>query len=342
VSLTSLCGLTATVAYGASISVSHNLAGNASARGPGDPSESRPFSDAKSRTIPLDPGDHFSKTEIIGNVGDFVVRTASEGSGLVQSRAQAEIARVSVQLSGTVSGENSAWTHPTNRTAGSASLSNCFVEAGWEDSLFLSTDQFPPGTPIAAKGTLRVSGEVEAFVHSSALADQFEGSSIVQADIYATGFVVSSPYPQGYYALARDDELHLNTRWEPFFNEIPIALLTFNKQTTTRGIRLRLLASALATSNFAQGGAMTSFFEGDLSHTLEWGGITSVTHADTDEEIENWTLTSESGFDYSKPYVPEPEAGAAAAAALGCLYAILWLRSGRNADHRFPTSNVGT
>jgi hypothetical protein len=42
-----------------------------------------------------------------------------------------------------------------------------------------------------------------------------------------------------------------------------------------------------------------------FSHTLTWGGITSVTNGVTDEPITGWTVTSTSGFDYTRT-VPEP------------------------------------
>ena len=47
----------------------------------------------------------------------------------------------------------------------------------------------------------------------------------------------------------------------------------------------------------------------DASHTLTWGGIISVTNADTGELITDYTLTSASGFDYTHPFsgpIPEP------------------------------------
>jgi hypothetical protein len=54
-------------------------------------------------------------------------------------------------------------------------------------------------------------------------------------------------------------------------------------------------------------GKFSSFFSGELGNTISWGGIDSVTDADTGLPIDNWMITSESGFDYSKPYVvPEP------------------------------------
>ena len=45
-----------------------------------------------------------------------------------------------------------------------------------------------------------------------------------------------------------------------------------------------------------------------FSHTMTWGGITSVIDKDTGQPITDWTLDSASGFDYSKPFseIPEP------------------------------------
>jgi hypothetical protein len=59
----------------------------------------------------------------------------------------------------------------------------------------------------------------------------------------------------------------------------------------------------------------------DASHTLRWGGITSVTNAATGEIIADYTLSSTSGFDYRFP-APLPEPGslllATLAAATSC------------------------
>jgi hypothetical protein len=52
-------------------------------------------------------------------------------------------------------------------------------------------------------------------------------------------------------------------------------------------------------------------FDEDFSHTLTWGPVTTVTDAVTGEVIHDWTITSQSGFDYGSPVsdgspVPEP------------------------------------
>jgi hypothetical protein len=55
--------------------------------------------------------------------------------------------------------------------------------------------------------------------------------------------------------------------------------------------------------------AGTAIAIGDILHTLAWDGITSVTDADTGALVTDWTLTSDSGFDYTHAAaaaVPEP------------------------------------
>ena len=48
---------------------------------------------------------------------------------------------------------------------------------------------------------------------------------------------------------------------------------------------------------------------GEFSNSLEWGGILSVRDAVTGVEVHDYTITSASGFDYTKSFdqqVPEP------------------------------------
>ena len=50
----------------------------------------------------------------------------------------------------------------------------------------------------------------------------------------------------------------------------------------------------------------TAIAIGDILHTLAWDGITSVTDADTGALVTDWTLISDSGFDYTAATVPDP------------------------------------
>ena len=72
-------------------------------------------------------------------------------------------------------------------------------------------------------------------------------------------------------------------------------------------VSLEVIASAkLFTLSTGLGAdTVSAFINGDFSHTLRWGGITDFVDAETGEPIENWTITSESGFDYAHG-VPEP------------------------------------
>ena len=77
----------------------------------------------------------------------------------------------------------------------------------------------------------------------------------------------------------------------------------------------------------------------DASHTLTWGGIISVTNADTGELITDYTLTSASGFDYTHPFAgPIPEPGSVPEpSSIGllasCLALMLLWRSGVARHH---------
>jgi hypothetical protein len=47
-------------------------------------------------------------------------------------------------------------------------------------------------------------------------------------------------------------------------------------------------------------GSIGNSYNVNFSQTLAWGGISSVTDADTGQPITGWTITSQSGFDYSQ------------------------------------------
>ena len=68
-----------------------------------------------------------------------------------------------------------------------------------------------------------------------------------------------------------------------------------------------------------QGGAATG--TADFSHTVEWGGITSVIDETTGLPDPDWSVESASGFDYAHPFeLPEP--GSLVLAAIGSIAAL--------------------
>ena len=65
-------------------------------------------------------------------------------------------------------------------------------------------------------------------------------------------------------------------------------------------------ASSVLNRDYETHNTGTAISIANAAHTLSWGGITSVVYADTGEPIDDWSVTSASGFDYVHAAVPEP------------------------------------
>jgi hypothetical protein len=76
------------------------------------------------------------------------------------------------------------------------------------------------------------------------------------------------------------------------------------------------------------GGSATATI--DFGHTFTWGGIDSVSDADTGEEIIDWSITSDSGFECAHPAVPEPSSLGTALAAICLLVPSFYRRTVRD------------
>jgi hypothetical protein len=93
---------------------------------------------------------------------------------------------------------------------------------------------------------------------------------------------------------------------DPIQTKIPFSL------TITPNVEFLFHVSASASSQVeisynTNRGSATGAATGNFANTLSWGGITSISNAMTGEPIEGWTITSESGFDYSLVFlIPEP------------------------------------
>lgn len=76
-----------------------------------------------------------------------------------------------------------------------------------------------------------------------------------------------------------------------------------NRQAEAMGYGFHLIMQAMADA------ATTAGVTGDFHGSIHWGGIVAVEDADTGEVFTDWTVNSQSGFDYSRSFeeqVPEP------------------------------------
>jgi hypothetical protein len=75
-------------------------------------------------------------------------------------------------------------------------------------------------------------------------------------------------------------------------------------------------ATADVSNSATWDGQAIGYF-GEVGQSLTWGGLEGVFALDNGEELHDWTMSSESGFDYSKPFpVPEPSSGSLLTALL--------------------------
>jgi len=125
------------------------------------------------------------------------------------------------------------------------------------------------------------------------------------------GLPSSGPYGGNYYGVYAADTVSGVTINDPAPKTVPIFFQLYSGQPTMLGYHLTLKGTARATSGALFGtsanilGSATNSFNIDFSHTMSWGGFTSATNVSTGQLIDGWTLTSQSGTDYTQP-VPEP------------------------------------
>ncbi len=171
-----------------------------------------------------------------------------------------------------------------------------------------------PGTGFHLAAFWNLSGEVGTFAGSTG---DHPNNSVVH-DVYATA---SSSLNIGGAGL--EDELVLNPTIAFDQTEVQQSVLDAHFHTdppkkilvTLEGIfgepvHIEFGMDAAAGVNVSSddifnmyGGS--AFAVCDFSHTLSWGGITSVTDANG-LPVNDWTVTSGSGFDYSQAAAPEP------------------------------------
>ncbi|MBA3481814.1 MAG: hypothetical protein H0T51_08370 [Pirellulales bacterium] len=179
------------------------------------------------------------------------------------------------------------------------------ARAEWADITTTSAPQ-AAGRLLLHEGVIVFKGEILADI-TSLRSGGNSGLATVTASITTTAALPSpiSGLP-GAFAYAEDGLFGSGTRFVPATTVYPLTILVREGAPFDFRITLLVVAEGFATTGrFPDDSADVVIGQsaGVYSNTLTWGGITSVRDAETGELIEDWTITSESGFDYSRPYV---------------------------------------
>jgi hypothetical protein len=223
--------------------------------------------------------------------------THGESTATAVAEANAQVGHLGVSVLGSVGGA------PKNRPpflVGGKATSSTVAVAEWMDTVTIKSR-----SRIALRAVFNVflDGEVDAFGTSASFASASvsianpAGSNLIfpnNTTILRAGIASHSP-------LTGDDK-------EDVIGAFRVELIPPEGPFP---IGLRLIATGAADSNLslnqADWDSDVAAYSGELSRSLTWGGLEGVYDFFTGEKLDDWTITSESGFDYSQPFpVPEP------------------------------------
>jgi hypothetical protein len=216
--------------------------------------------------------------------------------------AKAKFGTLGVEFDATTQSQNST-VIPDDTTANVSGT----VSASWEDITTLDSDILTPGTPLRATAKLILSGSVSAVSFGGISPGAHYTGGSVTATLEGIGF----PAPT-QEADSNDNIAHSFIATQQPQGVIEIQIDTIAGEAEDFGEKLTVSGNAGARTigSFPPSpGAVGTSVGAALGGTLRWGGITSVIDLDTGLPVENWTVTSASGFDYSKPapeFTPEP------------------------------------
>jgi hypothetical protein len=189
------------------------------------------------------------------------------------------------------------------------------ISGQFQDSLLFIGRRLPDGRIYRIHAKVRLSGEWTANVNASTdpnsqgYGDQPRAAYTLK--IEGTG-VPTGPYGGWYaYTLIQPNE-NFST------NNPPPSSISLNFPVTSGAYNNISYYMEIAGAEHVNADGAGAYVM-DLSHSLVWDGIDYVTDDTTGEIVTDWTITSESGVDYSHPLSDVPEPSGFGIAALGCL-----------------------
>jgi hypothetical protein len=237
--------------------------------------------------------------------------TAGDSSATAHAVANATIGKIGVGVLGAAVGSQ----------GGTADASATNISASWSTTMVFKSPSKPLGAAMKVYASLLLDGDLSANATGKGSA----ADTLKIFDISTFPGLPPAPYANngwGNRIVAPSSNPPLD-----ILEEIPggirIRQAWHNGDTDSIGYRLVLTGGA-SSDQFKNNNAGGGVFSADVSNSLRWGGIEKVTD-EFDNPIDDWTVTSESGFDFSKPFgVPEPASvllllsGILAICARGC------------------------
>ncbi|MEZ6073675.1 MAG: PEP-CTERM sorting domain-containing protein [Pirellulales bacterium] len=189
----------------------------------------------------------------------------------------------------------------TNASGGNISAT---ATAGWMEFIVPKVKNKPVGQAFLVESYVVLEGSMGADVTGSTPAGGQVNAYLEYNENSTNSLVVDPPY-SGFWAVLHENTTGTHIVGLPTLDTILVLHHVFNGLPYTIDNSMRLLVDA----NAANGG--TASFSADFSTSLKWGGIARITDTDGREiPRDEWSIESESGFDYARSWdaqqVPEP------------------------------------
>jgi hypothetical protein len=245
-----------------------------------------------------DGGPTFNPVEVRLSEGESLGLANIAGNVL----AFADVGSLAVGAQGIAISQTSS--PPGQIISSSAEVNINHVRASWSDRARIASGSQPAGKPVRVNFSLNLSGGFTAQVSQNF--DHPLSRARAASQIFISGTDVPA-MPDGRFGSIFKETVGSSTTstMMPPPSKIPM------QWTVQLGVpkdfdytlEVRGAASLLRQPSEMQ--LTSADFDAHFGGTLKWGGITSVTDAETGELIDDWIIESESGFNYANP-VPEP------------------------------------
>lgn len=276
----------------------------------------------------IDTDNEFESADSIAEAFTLTFVEATSGTSHVGSFAEGKVLSTYGDLS--LKGQAGVVGNGVARPNGSSGQSEVSMGASQRDVAKFNTFQFPTERELIVISRVKIAGGFNGRATFAAAgpppAPVFDtiGTATGQMELGALfgGFVADTdtlqPLPQ-IIAMKQFCGKGCEFNLEPP-KQVFLVLRARNGLPSPLGYSINVSMKAQGTS------PVETVIMGDFSGSIHWDGVVSVTDSLTGQLIDDWTVTSLSGFDYSKPFTPEVPEPAGLTLLLIALYVVVMAR----------------